>query len=64
MAVPSHLADDLARDLMRELAASGEQAAALAVFERSREAITQRLGAKPAPTTLVLVAHIRGGLIN
>lgn len=58
------LAEDLVRGLMRELIASGEQAAALAVFERCREAIAQRLGAKPAPSTLALVAHIRGGPVG
>ena len=54
------LAEDLARDLMRDLIGAGEQAAALAVFERCRAAIAQRLGAKPAPATLALAAHIRG----
>lgn len=55
------LAEDLARDLMRELIASGEQAAALAVFERCRDAIGQVLGARPAPATLALVAGLRAG---
>lgn len=54
------LAEDLARDLMRQLIDSGEQAAALAVFERCRAAIEQVLGAKPAPATLALVAGLRG----
>ena len=45
---------------MRDLIGAGEQAAALAVFERCRAAIAQRLGAKPAPATLALAAHIRG----
>ena len=48
------LAEDLVRDLMRELIAAGEQAAALAVFERCRMAIAQRLGAHPSPATLSL----------
>ncbi len=54
------LAEDLARDLMRELIAGGEHAAALAVFERCRDAIAQGLGAKPAQSTLALVAGLRG----
>lgn len=49
------LAEDLARALMRELIAAGEQAAALAVFERCRVAIEQALGAQPAPATLALI---------
>jgi DNA-binding SARP family transcriptional activator len=54
------LAEDLARDLMRELIDSGEQAVALAVFERCRDAIARDLGALPSAATLALVAHIRG----
>jgi|GEM_PF-1618721 len=48
------LAEDLVRDLMRELIAAGEKAAALTVFERCRLAIAQRLGAEPSPATLRL----------
>lgn len=55
------LAEDLAHDLMRELIDSGEQAAALAVFERCRNAIAQVLGAKPSPATLALLESLRGG---
>lgn len=54
------LAEDLARDLMHELMASGEQAAALGVFERCTQVIAQRLGARPAPATVALAAQIRG----
>ena len=53
------LAEDLARELMRLLIERGEQAAALAVFERCRTAIGEGLGATPAPATLALLAHIR-----
>ncbi len=52
------LAEDLARDLMRELIDSGEQAAALAVFTRCRDAIAAGLGAKPSAATLALVATL------
>jgi hypothetical protein len=41
---------------MRILIDSGEEAAALAVFERCREAILAGLGAKPSPATLALLA--------
>ena len=51
------LAEDLVRDLMRELIAAGETAAALTVFERCRLAIAQRLGAYPSPATLNLQAQ-------
>ncbi len=51
------LAEDLVRDLMRELIAAGEMAAALTVFERCRLAIAQRLGAQPSPATLSLLAQ-------
>ena len=53
------LAEDLARELMRLLADSGEQAAALDVFVRCRAAIASGLGAQPAAATLALVARIR-----
>ena len=53
------LAEDLARELMRLLIERGEQAAALAVFERCRTAIGEGLGATPASATLALLAHIR-----
>ena len=53
------LAEDLARELMRELIASGEKAAALTVFERCRLAIAQRLGAEPSPATLRLQAQAK-----
>jgi LuxR family maltose regulon positive regulatory protein len=55
------LAEDMARDLMRVLIDLGEQAAALAVFERCRDAIFDALGAKPSPATLVLLASLRAG---
>ena len=51
------LAEDLVRELMRELIAAGEKAAALTVFERCRLAIAQRLGAEPSPATLRLQAQ-------
>ena len=51
------LAEDLVRDLMRELIAAGEMAAALTVFERCRLAIAQRLGAQPSPATLSLLTQ-------
>ena len=50
------MAEDIARELMRELIAAGEQAAALTVFERCRQAIAQNLRATPAPATLALLA--------
>ena len=53
------LAEDTARELMRLLIDLGEQAAALAVFERCRDAIGEGLGANPAPATLALVAQLR-----
>ena len=53
------LAEDLARELMRELIDSGEQAAALAVFRRCRDAIASGLGAQPSAATLALVASLR-----
>lgn len=55
------LAEDRARELMRELIAAGEQAAALRVFERCRQAIAQTLRATPAPATLALLALARAG---
>ncbi len=54
------LAEDLARDLMRELIDVGEQAAALGVFARCRDAIAAGLGAKPSAATLALVAPLTG----
>ncbi|MGZ8260804.1 MAG: AfsR/SARP family transcriptional regulator [Caldimonas sp.] len=53
------LAEDLARELMRVLIESGEQAAALSVFERCRDAIAESLGATPSPATLALLARLR-----
>ncbi len=53
------LAEDLARELMRLLCDSGEQAAALDVFVRCRAAIASGLGAKPSAATLALVDRIR-----
>lgn len=55
------LAEDLARELMRVLIDSGEQAAALAVFLRCRDAIASGLGVQPSAATLALVASLRGG---
>ncbi|MBI5719655.1 MAG: hypothetical protein HZC37_18455 [Burkholderiales bacterium] len=52
------LAEDLVRLLMRELIDSGEQAAALAAFERCRDAIATGMGAKPSPATLALLAQV------
>ena len=52
-------AEDLARELMRVLADSGEQAAALQVFARCRSAIEQGLGVAPSAATLALAAQIR-----
>ena len=56
------LAEDLARELMRELIDAGEPAAALAVFKRCRDAIASTLGVAPAPATLALVAPWRGAI--
>ena len=52
------LAEELARDLMRVLIGSGEKAAALAVFERHRDAIAAGLGAKPSAAMLALLAQV------
>ena len=54
------LAEELARDLMRVLINSGEEATALAVFERYRDAIAASLGAKPPAAMLALLAQLRG----
>ena len=53
------LAEDLARALMKILIDGGEQAGALAVFERCRDAIFEGLGARPAPATLELLDRLR-----
>ena len=53
------LAEDLARELMRECLEAGDQAAALRVFEQLQTAMTQHLGAPLAPATLALHAQIR-----
>jgi DNA-binding SARP family transcriptional activator len=53
------MAEDLARELMRLLGDSGEQAAALEVFARCRAAIAHGLDAKPSAATLQLVERIR-----
>jgi LuxR family transcriptional regulator, maltose regulon positive regulatory protein len=53
------MAEDLARELMQLLSASGEQAAALSVFEHCKAAIARGLGAKPAAATLALVERVR-----
>ena len=58
------LAEDLARELMRELIDAGEQAAALAVYERCREAVALRLGAQPSSATQGLRDRARGGILN
>ena len=54
-------AEDQARALMRELIASDERAAALAVFEACRAAIRLQLGAEPSSATLALLAEVRSG---
>jgi DNA-binding SARP family transcriptional activator len=54
------LAEDLARELMRELADNGERAAALAVFRRCRDALASELGMQPSATTLALAAPLSG----
>ncbi len=54
------LAEDLARELMRELIDSGEKAAALAVFHRCRDAIASAVSAPPSAATLALVAPLLG----
>ena len=53
------LAEDMARALMKILIEGGEQAGALAVFERCRDAIFEGLGARPAPATLALLDRLR-----
>ncbi len=53
------LAEDMARALMKILIDGGEQAGALAVFERCRDAIFEGLGARPAPATLALLDRLR-----
>ena len=53
------MAEDLARELMQLLSHSGEQAAALNVFEHCKAAIARGLGAKPAEATLALLERIR-----
>ncbi|MCE9657393.1 MAG: hypothetical protein K8R60_02460 [Burkholderiales bacterium] len=53
------LAEETARELMRILIDLGEHAAALAVFERCRDAIFEGLGARPSAATLALLAPLR-----
>lgn len=55
------LAEDLARDLMRLAAGAGDQAAALAVYERHRRAIAAELGVEPSKATRELAASLRAG---
>jgi DNA-binding SARP family transcriptional activator len=55
------LAEDLARLLMQHLAARGEGAAALLVFERCATALTRLLGAAPSAATRELAASLRRG---
>ena len=54
------LAEDLARELMRVLIDGGEQAAALVVFRRCRDALAGTLSASPSPATLALAAPLLG----
>lgn len=54
------MAEDLARELMQRLSDSGEQAAALKVFEHCKAAISRGLGAAPAAATMAMVERIRG----
>jgi DNA-binding SARP family transcriptional activator/pimeloyl-ACP methyl ester carboxylesterase len=53
------LAEIAHRDLMRRLAAHGDRAAALAVYERLRERLADELGIAPSSATRALVASIR-----
>ena len=53
------LAEDLARELMRELITAGDRAQARLVFERCRDAIALSLGAGPSAATLALVAGLQ-----
>ncbi len=53
------LAEDLARELMRELIAAGDRAQARLVFERCRDAIALTLGTGPAAATLAMAAGLR-----
>jgi len=53
------LAEDLARELMRELIAAGDLAQARLVFERCRDAIALTLDTGPSAATLALAAHLR-----
>ncbi len=53
------LAEDLARDLIRVLLDQQEPAAALAVFDRCREAIARGLAVEASPATWALVAPLR-----
>ncbi len=54
------LAEEMARELMRVLIDLGEQSAAIAVFERCRDAIFEGLGARPSAATLALLTPLRG----
>jgi DNA-binding SARP family transcriptional activator len=54
------LAEDLACELIGELIASGEHAAALATFARFRDAIAAAFGASPSAATAALVAPLGG----
>ena len=54
------LAEETARGLMRVLIDLGEQSAAIAVFERCRDAIFEGLGARPSAATLALLTQLRG----
>jgi pimeloyl-ACP methyl ester carboxylesterase len=47
------------RDLMRRLAAHGDRAAAVAIYDRLRERLADELGIAPSPATRTLAANIR-----
>jgi DNA-binding SARP family transcriptional activator len=52
------------RDVMRQLALSGERAAALTQYEACRSALEQELGVEPSTETTWLYEQIKGGQIS
>ncbi len=56
--------EDQQRALMRLLARSGQQAAAIAQFDLCRRALAAELDVEPAPATLALLEQIRSGALT